>query len=185
MSNITAKDTAISGVQVINRSRKADDRGFLERLFDATQLQPVLAGRKVEQINRTKTLKVGTVRGMHLQLSPAAELKIVSCLHGSVFDVAVDLRPGSPTFGTWFGCELTSDNGRALVIPEGCAHGVQALQDDCDLLYVHTAPYTAAQERGLDPLDPDVGIMWPIVPTSLSARDISLPPLSQWKRGSS
>ena len=183
MSSIILENTAISGVRVLNRSRQADERGFLERLFDETQLQHVLAGRKVEQINRTKTLKAGTVRGMHLQLSPAAESKIVSCLRGSVFDVAVDLRPGSPTFGTWFGCELTSDNGRALVVPEGCAHGVQALEDDCDLLYVHTASYTAVEERGLDPLDPDVGIAWPISPTGLSARDISLPPLSQWKRG--
>ena len=185
MSIITVEDTTISGVQVLTRIRQTDDRGFLERLFDETQLQPVLAGRKVEQINRTKTLKAGTVRGLHLQLSPAAELKIVSCLHGSVFDVAVDLRSESPTFGAWFGCEVTSDNGRSLVIPEGCAHGVQALQDDCDLLYVHTAPYVPVEETGLDPLYPDVGITWPIAPTGLSARDISLPPLSQWKRGRS
>ena len=185
MSIITVKDTTISGVQVLTRIRQTDDRGFLERLFDETQLQSVLTGRKVEQINRTKTLKAGTVRGLHLQLSPAAELKIVSCLRAAVFDVAVDLRSESPTFGMWFGCELTSDNGRALVIPEGCAHGVQALQDDCDLLYVHTAPYAPVEERGLDPLDSDVGIAWPITPTGLSARDISLPSLSQWKRGGS
>ena len=115
MSIITVEDTTISGVQVLTRIRQTDDRGFLERLFDETQLQPVLAGRKVEQINRTKTLKAGTVRGLHLQLSPAAELKIVSCLRAAVFDVAVDLRSESPTFGMWFGCELTSDNGCALV----------------------------------------------------------------------
>jgi dTDP-4-dehydrorhamnose 3,5-epimerase len=185
MSSITVEDTHINGVQVLTRTQRADERGFLERLFDDTQLQPVLASRRVEQVNRTKTLKAGTVRGLHLQLSPASELKIVSCLRGSVFDVAVDLRPGSPTFGTWFGCELTSDNGRALVIPEGCAHGVQALEDDCDLLYVHTAPYTAEAERGLNPLDANVGIVWPMAPTGLSARDISLPSLGRWKRGGS
>ncbi len=185
MNNITVEDTAISGVQVLTRARRADERGFLERLFDDTQLQPVLAGRRIGQINRTNTRKAGTVRGLHLQLPPAAELKIVSCLRGSVFDVAVDLRPESPTFGTWFGCELTSDNGCALVIPEGCAHGVQALEDDCDLLYVHTAPYLPGAESGLDPLDPNVGIAWPMEPTGLSARDVSLPHLSQWKRGSS
>ena len=185
MSNITVEDTHINGVQVLTRTRRADERGFLERLFDDTQLQPVLASRRVEQVNRTKTLKAGTVRGLHLQLSPASELKIVSCLRGSVFDVAVDLRPQSQTFGTWFGCELTSDNGCALVIPEGCAHGVQALEDDCDLLYVHTAPYTAEAERGLNPLDANVGIVWPMAPTGLSDRDISLPSLSQWKRDSS
>jgi dTDP-4-dehydrorhamnose 3,5-epimerase len=185
MSDITVEDTHISGVQVLTRTPRADERGFLERLFDGTQLQPVLAGRRVEQINRTKTLKAGTVRGLHLQVSPFEELKIVSCLRGSVFDVAVDLRPQSQTFGTWFGCELTSDNRCALVIPEGCAHGVQALEDDCDLLYVHTAPYTAESERGLNPLDPNVAIAWPMAPTGLSARDVSLPPLPQWKRGSS
>jgi dTDP-4-dehydrorhamnose 3,5-epimerase len=181
MSNITAEDTSIIGVQVLTRARHADERGFLERLFDDTQLQPTLAGRRIEQINRTSTRKAGTVRGMHLQLPPAAELKIVSCLRGSVFDVAVDLRTESPTFGKWFGCELTSDNGRALVIPEGCAHGMQALENECDLLYVHTAPYRPGAESGLDPLDPNVGIAWPMVPSGLSARDISLPSLSQWK----
>jgi dTDP-4-dehydrorhamnose 3,5-epimerase len=185
MSNITVEDTHINGVQVLTRTRRADERGFLERLFDNTQLQPVLASRRVEQVNRTRTLKAGTVRGLHLQLSPVSELKIVSCLRGSVFDVAVDLRPQSQTFGTWFGFELTSDNGCALVIPEGCAHGVQALEDDCDLLYVHTAAYTAEAERGLNPLDPNVGIVWPMAPTGLSARDISLPSLGQWKRGRS
>jgi len=181
MSNFTIEHTSISGVRVMARARRADGRGFLERLFDDGELQPVLTGRRIAQVNRTNTQKAGTLRGMHLQVPPAAELKIVSCLRGSVFDVAVDLRPNSATFGSWFGCELTSNNGLSLVLPEGCAHGVQALVDDCDLLYIHTALHMPGAERGLHPIDPDVAIAWPLEPTELSARDAALPNLWQWR----
>ena len=161
----------LPGVQILTRTRVGDDRGHLERLFDAHELSPFLAGEQVVQVNRTMTVHAGTVRGLHLQLPPHAETKIVSCLRGRVFDVAVDLRSTSPTYRQWFGCELSAQNGRALLIPRGCAHGVQTLDDESEVLYVHTAPYVAASEAGLNPLDEMLAIDWPMPVSNISRRD--------------
>lgn len=167
----TITKTPIPDVFLATRHRVEDERGWFERLFDLNEMSETLGIKQIHQVNRAVTQQAGTIRGLHFQLPPRAETKIVACLRGKVFDVAVDLRPSSPTYLQWFGCELTSENATALVIPTGCAHGIQTLVDASEILYVHTAPYVASSEAGLNPLDPDIGIDWPLPVGSISARD--------------
>jgi dTDP-4-dehydrorhamnose 3,5-epimerase len=164
-------DTPIAGLRVLRRRPIGDERGKLERLFCAVELGALMAGRKIAQVNHTVTAKAGTVRGMHFQHPPHAELKLVTCLRGEVFDVAVDLRRDSSTLLRWHAEVLRPDNHKTLLIPEGFAHGFQALTDDCELLYFHTAAYEPAAEGGVHPDDPQVAIRWPRTVTGLSARD--------------
>jgi dTDP-4-dehydrorhamnose 3,5-epimerase len=164
-------ETPLAGLGVLQRKPLGDARGFFERVFCADELQPLLQGHTLAQINRTHTTTHGTVRGMHFQHPPHAEVKFVSCLRGVVFDVAVDLRRGSPTFLQWYGRELSADNRLTMAIPEGFAHGLQTLADDCELLYLHTAAFCADAEGGVHPLDPRLAIRWPAPITELSARD--------------
>lgn len=167
--NIT--HTPISGVCVVENSAAQDSRGAFSRLFCERELQGVLVCRKIVQINLSLTTRVGAVRGLHYQNAPEAEMKIVRCLKGRVLDVAVDLRLGSPTFLQWTAVELSPCNRRAFVIPEGCAHGFQVLEQDSELLYLHTAFYTPEVEGAVRFNDPSVGIKWPLEPTDLSTRD--------------
>ena len=169
--------TSLPGVSLIARKPVVDERGWLERMFCTTDLAKVLGSRSVVQVNRTFTRARATVRGMHYQLPPSAEAKLVSCLRGRIFDVAVDLRRDSPTFLRWHGELLSEENHRSLFIGEGFAHGFQALVDDCELLYVHTAAYEPAAERAVHPLDPRVAIAWPLAVADLSERDAAHPPL--------
>lgn len=125
----------------------------------------------VAQINQTLTRCEGAVRGMHYQLPPVAEVKLVTCLRGRVFDVAVDLRADSTTFLRWHGEILSPENRRALAIPQGFAHGFQALEVDCELLYLHSAPYRPEAERALNACDPRLGIDWPLPISDMSDRD--------------
>jgi dTDP-4-dehydrorhamnose 3,5-epimerase len=129
----------------------------------------------VAQINHTGTRKKGTVRGMHFQYPPHAELKLVSCLRGHIWDVAVDLRAGSPTFLKWHAEELSAENGRAMLIPEGCAHGFQTLTNDVEMLYVHSAPYVTESEGGVRATDPLLAISWPMPIAEISERDANHP----------
>ncbi|HUT42663.1 MAG TPA: dTDP-4-dehydrorhamnose 3,5-epimerase [Gammaproteobacteria bacterium] len=169
--------TPISDLQVLQRKPLGDDRGYLERLFCVEELQAVLSGKTIAQINHTLTASRGTVRGMHFQHPPHAETKFVSCLRGEVFDVALDLRNDSPTFLQWHAEILSADNHRTLVIPEGFAHGFQTLSDHCEMLYFHTAPYNPEAEGGLNVNDPRLGITWPLPVTGLSPRDAGHPPV--------
>ena len=169
--------TRIAGLTLIKRKPLGDARGFLERLYCATELRAAGLTKSIRQINRTFTQRRGTVRGLHFQHAPAMETKIVSCLRGRVFDVAVDLRAGSATFLDWFGIELSADNGQTLMIPEGFAHGLQTLEDDCEMLYLHTEDYAAHAEGGLSALDPRIAIAWPLAITEMSTRDQTLPTL--------
>ncbi|MDP2787640.1 MAG: dTDP-4-dehydrorhamnose 3,5-epimerase family protein [Pseudomonadota bacterium] len=164
--------TRIADLRVLQRKPLGDSRGYLERLFCAEELEPLLGGRRIVQINHTLTASRGTVRGLHFQYSPHAETKFVSCLRGAVFDVAVDLRRDSPTFLRWHGEILSAENHRTLFIPEGCAHGFQTLTDDCEMLYFHTAAYRADAEGGLNACDPRLDIAWPLPVTGQSSRDI-------------
>jgi dTDP-4-dehydrorhamnose 3,5-epimerase len=166
-------DTILDGVKVIEAATLQDERGEFSRIFCDQELQGVLKEKKIKQINRSMTRKIGAVRGMHFQNSPNAEMKIVRCLKGSVFDVAVDLRKDSPTFLKWFGIELSPLKNIALLIPEGCAHGFQVLEEDSELLYLHTASYTPSSEAAIRYDDPMIGIAWPITPTEMSQRDLS------------
>jgi dTDP-4-dehydrorhamnose 3,5-epimerase len=166
-------DTILEGVKVINTTTLLDERGEFSRIFCDDELQRVLDGKVIKQINRSMTRNIGAVRGMHFQNAPYAEIKIVRCLRGAVFDVAVDLRKDSPTFLQWFGVELSPLKNIALVIPEGCAHGFQVLERDSELLYLHTAPYTPLSEGAIRYDDPVIGVDWPIYPTEISQRDLS------------
>lgn len=176
-------ETNISGVKIIENTVFQDNRGAFSRLYCSHELLETLGSRKVEQINHSKTNRVGAVRGLHYQSSPHAEMKIVRCLKGLVFDVAVDLRKNSSTFLKWYGIELSPNNHRALVIPEGCAHGFQVLEEDSELLYLHTEFYTPNSEGAVRFDDPKISVHWPLSPTDLSARDLSHPNLTDKFKG--
>ena len=139
---------------------------------DFTSIRPEL---HFTQVNLSETRQIGTVRGMHYQRSPAAEAKLIHCLRGRVFDVAVDLRNNSPTFLQWHSVELAHDNDHAVFIPEGFAHGFQALTDDVQLLYLHTAPWAPNCEAGLRHDDPRLAITWPYLATLVSEKDRNYP----------
>ena len=172
-------DTPIAGLQVLQRKPIGDSRGYLERLFCTDELQAHTKGRPISQINYTSTASRGTVRGMHFQRPPHAEIKFVSCLRGEVFDVAVDLRDNSPTFLRWHAEVLSADNHKTLVIPEGFAHGFQTLTDDCEMLYFHTAAYQPGAEGGFNAQDPRLAIEWPLSVAGLSPRDAAHPLLGE------
>ena len=158
---------------MIERKPRGDERGYLERLYCRSELEDVLGAETIEQINHTLTNVSGTVRGMHYQRPPHAEIKLVSCLRGEVFDVAVDLRRGSPTFLCWHGEPLSDSNHRTLVIPRGFAHGFQTLTDHCEMIYFHSAAYQPMAEAGVHPCDPRIGIAWPREISQMSTRDAS------------
>jgi dTDP-4-dehydrorhamnose 3,5-epimerase len=174
MSRFTITDLPLTGLKRVERQRLGDNRGFLTRLFCTEELASAGWAKAIAQINHTYTAKQGTVRGMHFQHSPHAEMKLVSCIRGEVWDVAVDLRVGSPTFLRWHAERLSAENGCALLIPEGFAHGFQALTDDVELLYCHSEAYAAHAEGGLNPTEPRLGIDWPLTVAELSARDAGL-----------
>jgi dTDP-4-dehydrorhamnose 3,5-epimerase len=176
---LTLEPTALAGVHVLQRHPIGDARGYLERLFCDNELAAWLEGGGIRQVNHTLTTTAGTVRGMHFQRPPYAEAKLVTCLRGEVFDVAVDLRRGSPTFLRWHAEVLSAGNHRSLLLPRGVAHGFQALAADCELLYFHTAPYVAEAEGGVHPAEPRVAIAWPLPVAGLSPRDGSHPPLGE------
>lgn len=171
-------DTPLTGLRVLQRKPIGDSRGYLERLFCSEELQSLASGRHIAQINHTMTANRGTVRGMHFQRPPHAEIKFVSCLRGEVFDVAVDLRDNSPTFLLWHAEVLSADNHKTLVIPEGFAHGFQTLTDDCEMLYFHTAAHQPSVEGGLNAQDPRLAIQWPLPVVGLSPRDAGHPLLN-------
>lgn len=166
-------ETSISGVWVLESTAFQDERGAFSRLFCSQELQEIIASRMIVQINHSITNRVGAVRGFHYQCPPYAEMKIVRCLKGRVLDVAVDLRQDSSTFLKWTAVELTPENHRAFVIPEGCAHGFQVLEQDSELLYLHTARYTPDAEGAIRFDDPKIGVDWPLAPIDLSERDLN------------
>lgn len=170
-------DTPLAGLKRVDRMRLGDERGFLSRFYCADELAEAGFTRPIVQINHTMTRRRGAIRGMHFQRAPHAEDKFVSVLSGEVLDVAIDLRPDSPTFLGWHGEKLSADDGRSLFIPAGFAHGFQALTGDCELIYLHTAAYAPEAEGGVSPFDPAVGIAWPLEVTDMSARDRAHPPL--------
>ena len=176
-------DTPIAGLHTVENRTLRDSRGTFARLFCEDALAPILEGRRIVQINRSVTHTVGAVRGMHFQHPPHAEMKFVRCLRGRVFDVAVDLRKDSRTFLSWHGVELSADNSRMFAIPEGFAHGFQVLEEDSELLYLHTAAYAAAAEGSVAYNDPRLAIAWPRAVTGLSERDRSHPLLDDHFQG--
>ena len=182
-SRFSFHPTPLAGLILVERKPVSDDRGFLERLFCAEEFAAEGIRLPMVQANRTVTTRKGTVRGMHYQHPPHAETKLVSCLVGKVFDVAIDLRRDSPTFLQWHGEELSAENRKSLFIPAGFAHGLQTLEDDCELLYFHSAVYVAEAEGGIHPQEPKIGIAWPLPVIEMSPRDRSHPALENGFQG--
>ncbi|WP_052667088.1 dTDP-4-dehydrorhamnose 3,5-epimerase [Nitriliruptor alkaliphilus] len=169
----------VTGAFLLRPERRADARGWFARVFSADEFAAHGLDVTIAQINLTATERAGTVRGLHYQLPPAAESKLVRCTEGAIFDVVVDSRPGSPTFGRWAGAELSAEDGVSLYVPAGCAHGYQALVDGTRTLYHASVSYSPQHERGIDHADPQLAISWPLPPSGLSEKDASLPPLSE------
>jgi len=179
MSRFEIISTPLSDLVVVQRMAIEDQRGFLSRLFCFEELQAHGWAGEVKQINHTLTRDVGVVRGMHHQIPPKAEAKLVSCIRGAVWDVALDLRKNSPTFLKWHAQEISAANKRAMLIPPGFVHGFQSLTTDCELIYFHSEAYDANLERGLMPLDPILKISWPLQISSMSQRDLNHPLLDE------
>lgn len=178
MSGLDITELPLPGLKGVTRRLHGDARGFFTRLFDSDALAAAGFVAPVAQINHTFTAARGTVRGMHFQWPPHTECKLVSCIRGEVWDVAVDLRRNSPTFLRWHAERLSATNRRALLIPEGFAHGFQTLTDDCELVYAHSHPYVPAAEGGIRPDDSALAIEWPLPIVGLSTRDQAHPPLT-------
>ena len=168
-------ETPLLGLRILERKPIGDSRGYLERLFCRDELVELLPRKQIIQINQTLTSVRGTVRGLHFQHRPYSETKIVSCLEGEVFDVAIDLRHTSPTYLMWHGEVLSPGNHKTFLIPDGFAHGFQTLSDTCRMMYFHTAPYNQQAEGGLSPTDPKLAINWPLPLVNVSERDMSHP----------
>lgn len=175
MSRFDFKETPLAGLKLIQRKRAEDHRGFFSRFFCSEEFAALGLRKNIAQINHTLTRQVGAVRGLHFQTPPFAESKIVSCLKGEIFDVAIDLRRNSKTFLQWHGEILSADNARSLFIPEGFAHGFQTLDRDCELIYLHSSPYHQPSEGALNVNDPRLSIRWPLPIAELSDRDSSHP----------
>jgi dTDP-4-dehydrorhamnose 3,5-epimerase len=170
-SDFNIQQTKIKDLVVLQRSPLRDSRGYIERLFCKDILNIFLKNKNITQINHTLTAKTGTLRGMHFQYPPYTETKLVSCTFGKVFDVAVDLRKGSPTFLHYHAEVLSPENYKTLLIPEGFAHGFQTLTENCEMLYFHTENYTPKAEGGVNAVDQRIGIFWPLKVTEISDRD--------------
>jgi dTDP-4-dehydrorhamnose 3,5-epimerase len=172
---MTFESTLIEGAFVIHLSPFKDERGEFARLFCSDEMEKILGKKSIVQINHSLNKEKGTVRGLHFQLAPFAEVKMIRCLRGKVYDVMVDLRKESSTFLRWFAVELSPEANNMVHIPEGCAHGFQTMQDNSELLYFHTAHYHKKSEGGIRYNDPTLAIRWPLAIKNVSEKDKQLP----------
>jgi len=170
--------TTLPGVFRIELEPREDERGFLARTFCEREFQEKGLNTKWPQCNLTLTRKRGMIRGMHFQADPRPEIKLIRCAAGAIYDVLVDVRPSSPTYGKWEGFELTGENHRTLYVPAGIAHGFQCLRENSEVFYQMSEFYVPELARGLRWNDPSVGISWPLPEPLLSERDRNLPLLS-------
>ncbi len=170
-------ETELAGVVVVELEEHVDERGSFARTWCRDEMAAAGLTSKLAQCSLSRNRRAGTLRGLHLQHAPHEEAKLVRCTRGAIFDVAVDLRPGSPTQGRWVGVELDPDNGKALYVPEGCAHGFQTLVDETDVAYMISTPYAPDSAAGVRWDDPLLAIAWPDVAgeRTISERDRSLP----------
>jgi dTDP-4-dehydrorhamnose 3,5-epimerase len=169
--NFKVGDTNLNGLKILSGKKNEDSRGYLSRIFCKDELCAIGWSKSIAQVNHTLTTSAGTVRGMHYQIRPFTDDKLITCIRGSIWDVALDLRANSPTFLQWYGLELSAKNKKSLYIPEGFAHGFQSLEDYCELIYCHSEGYTPEYESGINPLDPMIDISWPREVALLSERD--------------
>lgn len=171
--------TSLHGAYTIDLEKRGDDRGFFARVFCEKEFGDHRLAKHFVQVNNSLSSKKGTLRGMHFQLPPFAEVKVLRCLKGALYDVIVDLRPDSPTFKKWFGAELTAENRRMMYVPQGFAHGLLTLTDETEVLYFVSAFYSPERERGLRYNDPAIGVVWPIEPVEVSQKDRNWPDIDE------
>jgi dTDP-4-dehydrorhamnose 3,5-epimerase len=163
--------TSIDGVYNISIEKKEDDRGFFARIIDVKEFEEKGIKTQFVQSSISKSVKKGTFRGMHFQVKPNAETKLIRCIRGSAYTVIIDMRPNSPTFGKYDACTISANNYIMRNIPEGCANGTQILEDNSDLLYLTTGLYSPESERGVKWNDPFFNIQWPLEITEISEKD--------------
>jgi dTDP-4-dehydrorhamnose 3,5-epimerase len=167
--------TPLADAYTIDLEKREDERGFFARFFCVNEFDKVGLDKNVVQINNSLSKDKGTLRGIHYQLAPKAETKIVRCIKGSLYDVIVDLRPNSPTFLKWFGATLSAENRTMMFVPKGFGHAFLTLEEDTEALYLVTEFYAPEHERGMRWNDPKIGIEWPIEPVIISDKDKNHP----------
>lgn len=174
--------TKIEGAYLLDVKQIQDERGFFGRSYCKTEFEAKGLNTVVAQVNVSSNVKKGTLRGLHMQIKPAEEAKLVRCTKGAIFDVLVDLRSQSETFMQWYGSELTAESFQMLYVPEGCAHGYLTLKDNTDVMYQVSEFYTPTAERGFQWNDPTFAIKWPIEPVIISTKDQAHPlfNVEQW-----
>lgn len=165
------EETPIAGLFVLHRSVHRDERGFFSRVFGVDELAKAGCPTQVVHVNTSTSIDTGTLRGIHYQYPPHAEKKIVSCASGAIWDIGVDLRPGSPTRFQWFGKKLTPENGLSMIIPEGFGHAFITLEPKSTVIYIASAAYSPSHESGINFDDPLLGIDWPTNPSIVSEKD--------------
>lgn len=170
--------TPLKDAYTIELEKRGDDRGFFARFFCENEFGAQGLVTRFVQVNNSLSAKKGTLRGLHYQLAPAAEVKVVRCIRGALFDAIVDIRPDSPTFGKWFGAELTAENRTMMYVPRGFAHAILTLTDDTEALYLVSDFYSPENERGVRWNDPRFNIAWPITPAEISEKDGKWPDFS-------
>ena len=175
--------TPLAGSYVVGLQPFTDERGWFARFYCKDEFRQIGHDKEWVQMNHSFTTQEGTIRGMHFQVPPFREIKMVRCIAGAVFDVIVDCRAGSPTFLKWFGAELSAANRNMMYIPEGFAHGFQTLTGNCELIYLHSEFYKPGSEGGIRHDDPAIDIQWPLAAGNLSGRDASHPLLGENFKG--
>lgn len=175
--------TGLGDSYVVELTPHGDDRGWFTRYYCKDEFKEIGFTKEWVQFNHSYTAKTGTVRGLHYQISPFQEIKLVRCIRGAIFDVIVDIRRQSPQFMKWIGVELNETNKKMLYIPEGFAHGFQCLTDNCELLYHHSCAYNKDAERGIRFSEPKLELQWPIPVTIVSDRDQNHPLLTNEFKG--
>jgi dTDP-4-dehydrorhamnose 3,5-epimerase len=175
--------TPLKGVFIVDLQPFADGRGWFTRTYCKNEFEEIGHTKEWVQLNHSFTNKKGAVRGMHYQLPPFSEIKLVRCIAGAVWDVVIDIRKDSPSFLQWTGVEMSAENKKMIYIPEGFAHGFQTLTDNCELLYHHSSFYTPGAEGGIKYDDKRINIKWPLTVTEISDRDLSHPLLTDSFKG--
>lgn len=178
MDRFTFEKTNISGVFVVTPKKIIDPRGYYERFFCSDEFKELGFTDSVKQINHSQTVAKGVIRGFHYQKPPYCEMKLVRCINGSIFDVALDLRKNSPTFMKHFSCELSSANGAYLLIPEGVAHAFQTTSDLSEILYIVNKKYTPSSDVAINPLDRAIGVQWPLKINTELSKELGAPMIS-------
>ena len=169
----------LAGAYLIDLEKREDDRGFFARYFCENEFAERGLSSRWVQMNTSLSREKGTLRGLHFQRPPKAEAKVVRCLRGAIWDVIVDLRKGSQTFGQWYGADLNDINRTMMYVPQGFAHGFQTLTDNVELLYLHSEFYSPEHDSGISAQDPELAIPWPESITQFSTRDLGFPTIVQ------